>query len=134
MSTGSFLRETFEGMASGGGGLAVLIRAYFDESAEGDASKGIFTVSGYVFTRSKLRALERDWKRMLATYKLPYFHMAECNADDPLDPKNVFRHLNKAERIACETEAIRIARENTLHGHACVLRQEDYRDILEDRG
>jgi hypothetical protein len=114
--------------------LATLIRAYFDESADGNAGRGIFTVSGYVFSSSKLRALEKAWKRMLDRYQLPFFHMAECNADDPLKPDNVFFGLDKNERIACAKEAIKIARENTLHGHACVVRQEDYRDILESRG
>jgi hypothetical protein len=121
-------------MASTGERLAVLIRAYFDESYDSNDRSGVFTVSGYVFTGSKLKALEKAWKRMLDRYELPYFHMAECNASDPLKPDNVFFRLSEAERIACATEAIRIARENTLHGHVCILRQKDYRDILEGRG
>lgn len=111
-----------------------MIRAYFDESYDSNDRSGVFTVSGYVFTGSKLKALEKAWKRMLDRYELPYFHMAECNASDPLKPDNVFFRLSEAERIACATEAIRIARENTLHGHVCILRQKDYRDILEGRG
>lgn len=112
----------------------MLIRAYFDESAEGTAGRGFLTVAGYVLNGTKLRNLERDWKRILFEYRLPYFHMAECNASDPLKPENVFSHLSERDRIDCATKAIGIARSQTLHGAAYFLKQEDYQEILERPG
>jgi hypothetical protein len=112
----------------------VLIRAYFDESAEGKAGHGFLAVAGYVLTGMKLQNLERDWKRMLVQYQLPYFHMAECNASDPLKPENVFSHLSEQHRDDCARKAIGIARSQTLHGAAYFLKQEDYQEILESPG
>ena len=112
----------------------MLIRAYFDESAEGTAGRGFLTVAGYVLSGTKLQNLERDWKRMLAQYQLPYFHMSECNASDPLKSENVFSHLSAQKRIDCAKKAIEIARSQTLHGAAYILREEDYQEILEGPG
>ena len=114
-------------------GLAVLIRAYFDESAEQKVGQGFLTVAGYVFSGVGLRGLEAKWKQMLRAYGLPYFHMAECNVDDP-KPPNVFAHLAKPQRIKVATQAIEIARTYPLHGVAYVVKQEDYKEILEDVG
>jgi hypothetical protein len=132
-STGTALREVFEGIA-GAKGLAVLIRAYFDESAEQKVGHGVLTVAGYVFEDEGLRGLEDEWAKLLETYRLPYFHMTECNANDPLPPENIFCHLTKPERIQAARDAIAIARRHPLHGAAYVVWQEEYREILENCG
>ena len=110
-----------------------MISAYFDESAEEKVGHGVLTVAGYVFEDAGLTGLEREWRELLRTYKLPYFHMAECNVDDP-QPPNVFAHLTKDERIEAAKVAIAIAREHPLVGAAYVVKQEEYREILEDGG
>lgn len=130
--SGSQVREVFFGIA-GGKGLAVLIRAYFDESAEEKKGHGFLAVAGYVFTGSGLTDLEKKWKLMLRKYSLPYFHMAECNEDMPKS-NNVFYHLTKGERIEAATEAIKIARAYPVTAVAYYLRQEVYKEILEDKG
>ena len=130
--SGSQVRDVFLGIA-GGKGLAVLIRAYFDESAEATVGQGFLVVAGYVFNGSGLKELEAKWKIMLRDYQLPYFHMAECNDDKP-KPDNVFYHLKKDERIQAATDAINIARKYPLIGVAYTLRQEDYKEVLEDQG
>ncbi len=127
------LREVLEGIA-GGKGLAILIRAYFDESAEQKIGHGVLTVAGYVFDENGLRGLEDEWAKLLETHRLPYFHMSECNADDPLSPRNVFAHLTKPKRIQAAKDAIAIARKYPLHGAAYVVWQEEYREILEEGG
>ena len=58
---------------------------------------------------------------LLETYRLPYFHMTECNGDDPLPPENVFSHLTKPERIQAAKDAIAVARKHPLHGAAYVV-------------
>lgn len=132
-SAGSVLREVFEGIA-GGKGLAILIHAYFDESAEEKVGHGVLTVAGYVFEGDGLRGLEDEWAKLLQTYRLPYFHMTECNRDDPLPQENVFSHLTKPERIQAAKDAIAVARKHPLHGAAYVVWQQEYREILEDGG
>ena len=59
-SSGTALCEVFEGIA-GGRGLAILISAYFDESAEQKVGHGVLTVAGYVFEGDGLRGLEDEW-------------------------------------------------------------------------
>ena len=130
--SGSQVREVFLGIA-GGKGLAVLIRAYFDESAEAKMGHGFLAVAGYVFNGAGLNGLEKKWKLLLRNYKLPFFHMAECNEDKP-KPNNVYFHLTKQERIDAATQAIKIVREHQLHGVCYILKQEDYKEILEDDG
>ena len=107
----------------------MLISAYFDESSEGKAQAGILAVAGYVFTAARHRVFESRWGRMLAKYRLPYFHMSECNANS-----GEFARLTALECDDCARSAIKIARENTLHGAAYVLKQEDYRLVLQDKG
>lgn len=126
------LREFFEGI-SGGKGPFVLICAYFDESAEQKAGHGVLTVAGYVFEDDGLRGLEDAWAKLLENYHLPYFHMTECNVDEPLPP-NVFCHLTKPQRIQAAKDAIAIARKYPLHGAAYVVWQEEYCEILEHGG
>ncbi|WP_432284671.1 hypothetical protein SLT36_23545 [Aminobacter sp. BA135] len=111
-----------------------MIHAYFDESAEEKVGHGVLTVAGYIFEEDGLRGLEGEWAKLLETYRLPYFHMTECNADDPLSSENVFSHLTKPERIEAAKGAIAIARKHPLHGAAYVVWQEEYREILEDGG
>lgn len=66
---------------------------------------------------------------MLNFFRLPYFHMNECNMG-----KGEFTHLGEDECDQCAREAIRIARKYTLHGHSFVLDQTEYREVLQDEG
>ncbi len=90
---------------------------------------GLFAVCGYVLDINGLEKLIPDWRAMLTLYHIPYFHMTECNSNS-----GVFKHLSAKECDLCAREAIRIARAYPLHGRAFVLDQQDYRDILQDRG
>ncbi len=113
----------------GGKRLAVLINAYFDESAEGNSKDGLLSVSGYVLDMGGAKGLIMEWQAMCTKYRIPYFHMNECNAR-----AGVFVYLTKNECDQCAREAIRIARKYSLHGHAFILDQSQYREILQDQG
>lgn len=106
-----------------------MVSAYFDESSEGDSKNGLLAVCGYVLDMAGVDGLMPEWKRMLDEYRLPYFHMVECNSCT-----GVYDHLDDEGCDRCAREAIRIARLYPLHGHAFVLNQTEYRDILQDRG
>ncbi|MET4389371.1 hypothetical protein ABIB73_005142 [Bradyrhizobium sp. F1.4.3] len=109
--------------------VAVLINAFFDESSEGDAHNGLLTVSGYALDLAGVGRLTAEWQTLLDDYRLPYFHMAECNACD-----GIFEHLDNTECDNCAREAISIARAHPLHAHSFVLDQPQYREILQDQG
>lgn len=69
-------------IAPGRNGLAAIIQSFFDESY-GDDNPYPFCVAGYVFTKLKLAAFERDWRSMLRKWELPYFHMVDCAHGNP---------------------------------------------------
>lgn len=121
-------RQILRGMG-GETGVAVLISAYFDESAENDSQNGLLAVSGYVLDLDGVNGLIPEWQALLGKYRLPHFHMVECNVC-----KGVFCHLSDSECDLCAREAIRIARAYPLHGHAVVLDQGVYRQILQNEG
>jgi hypothetical protein len=107
----------------------VLINAHFDESSEGDTKNGLLAVCGYALDDAGIKRLIPAWKRMLDKYDLPFFRMSDCNSG-----KGVFSHLDPADCDKCARKAIKLARKYTLHGHAYVLDQTEYRQILEDNG
>lgn len=127
-ASASVLRQVFESVGSNER-LAVLIRAYFDESDDGVHGRGLLVVAGYVFLPSQMRKLEPLWRKMLVKYDIPYFHMSECNACD-----GIFAKSSDEECDLCARDAIKIARECTSHGVAYVMWQDEYREIFEDAG
>ena len=106
-----------------------MIYAYFDESAEGDSKNGLLSVSGYALDAKGVEGLTAEWRKMLQQYRLPYFHMNECNMGN-----GIFKHLHDEECDQCARKAISIARRHTLHGHTFVLNQTEYREILQNQG
>jgi len=113
----------------GGKRIAVLINVCFDESSESDSQNGLLAVCGYALDLKGIDGLILDWREMLRVYRLPYFHMSECNTCT-----GIFEHLTDTECDKCAREAIRIARTHPLHGHSFALDQTEYRAILQDRG
>ena len=107
----------------------MLINAYFDESSEGGNQDGLLTVSGYALDLNGVESLDAEWKKMLETYNLDFFHMCECNAN-----KGIFEKLSEEDCDDCAREAIGIARKYPLHGHAAILDQSEYKKILQDEG
>jgi hypothetical protein len=106
-----------------------LISVFFDESTDGDANNGLLAVCGYALDEIGLESFIPEWKAMNSLYRLPYFHMNECNSN-----KGIFEHLTEVECIECAREAIRLARLYPLYGHCCVVDQKEYREILQDQG
>lgn len=109
--------------------LAVVISCFFDESSEGDSKRGLLGIAGYVFDDSGLQQLTTEWRAMLKTYNLPYFHMTECNSNS-----GVFGHLSAEQCDLCAREAIRIVRTHPLHGRCVIVDQTNYRFVLQEHG
>ena len=99
-SIASLLRLTLPN----GGYVLAMAQAFFDESGTGDDSP-FLCVAGYIFTEENAIAIERPWGEMLKKYRLPYFHMTECNQHS-----GIYGHLTEAECIAAATEAIELTK------------------------
>ena len=106
-----------------------MISSYFDESSENDSQNGILGVSGYSVDAKTEPTLNLHWRRMLEKYRIPYFHMQECNAEN-----GIYDHLSAEDCDRCAREAIELARKYTLHGHAAVINQSVYRRLMLDKG
>jgi hypothetical protein len=124
----SIFEQVFRG-SGGGKRIALLISAYFDESAEGDSQNGLLAICGYALDDRGVRGLSRAWDKMLNVYGIPYFHMNECNTCT-----GIFDHLTDRSCDLCARRAIKLARKYPLHGHAFVVDQREYRRILESQG
>ena len=92
-----------------GGHVLALMEAYFDESYGDDSA--FLCVSGYLFERDKAVALDVEWRKMLAKYELPFFHMADC-----AHGFGHYKHLSRDERIAAQTEAINLIKSHATLG------------------
>jgi hypothetical protein len=94
--------------------LVALLRAYFDESYGPD---GHICVAGYVFTKSRADAFDKEWRReVLERYCLPYFRMSACaHGTEPFDG------LLKAQRIDALKRAISVIHKYALHGVAVTV-------------
>jgi hypothetical protein len=53
-----------------------MLTCYFDES--GTASSQVVVLAGYAADARKWLQFEREWKKILLEFHLPYFHMSEC--------------------------------------------------------
>ncbi|MHB8455356.1 MAG: DUF3800 domain-containing protein [Acidiferrobacterales bacterium] len=56
-----------------------MLIAYFDESGVHSGAQ-MTAISGFVATTETWTNIEREWKRQLETFRVPYFHAAECQA------------------------------------------------------
>lgn len=90
-----------------------LLQAYFDESYGGG---GPMCVAGYVFTKSNLNVFDRQWRRLLKRYGLPFFRMSVC-----AQGAKPFKKLSMEQRIAVETAAIGLIRKYAACGFAVTV-------------
>jgi len=112
----SVFADLLDSVAPAATDLIMLIKSYFDESY----NDGLLCVAGYTFTSAKARALDEEWKKMLARYKrLPFFHMSACNTNEP-----PFDRLTEAECIAV---AIGLINKYSLFGYAVTVDQRAFR-------
>jgi hypothetical protein len=91
----------------------VIAEAFFDESGTNDDDKNL-CLGGYVFQVNAVTAFEADWRSMLASYGLQFFHMREFRQQG----KGVFRHLTTEQREHALVHAITIIEKHAAFGFA----------------
>lgn len=111
----------------GGEYFLALAHAYFDESGTDDKLP-FLCVAGYVFTEENALAIEPPWRKMLEKYRLPYFHMTECNQHE-----GIYAHLSEQECIAAATEAIELTKAYASRGVAISIDKSVF-DALPEQG
>lgn len=97
-----------------GGYVLALYEAYFDESGTDDGSPAL-CVAGYLIESERARAMDREWRALLARYDLPYFHMVDC-----AHGAGPFAKLTKQDRIDVATKCIDMIKGLTTRGFAAV--------------
>src|SRR4051794_39178537 len=71
------LVQLFDALLPGGKGLAVMLRAYFDESGTHGADSPLW-VAGYLFESERYANLEWEWEAALSGAGLSAFHAVDC--------------------------------------------------------
>jgi Protein of unknown function (DUF3800) len=115
-----------DSIAPSTGDIIVIIKSYFDESYDNNS----LCIAGYSFASAKARALDDEWRKMLARYKrLPFFRMSACNAHhDPFD------RLTDQECIAIATDAIKLINKYAEYGCAVTVDQKVFNKIVTKKG
>lgn len=92
--------------------MALVGRACFDESGTG-ADAADLCLGGYIFREPEAFAFDAAWRDMLATYRLPYFHMKEC-----VHNVGVFGHLSAHDCDLAARRAISLIQAHADQGVA----------------
>jgi len=99
------------------------MRAFNDESL----NDRIFCISGYLAPASVWGEFEIKWKRALKEERLPYFHMADCEARE-----EEFKGISKLERARLQRKFIEIITSTQATAIAVGVHLKFY-DALADR-
>ena len=89
----------------------------------------LLCVAGYTFRSQNSRLLDKDWRKMLRRYQLPYFRMSACNAGQA-----PFDHLTGPQCIAVATEAIALINQYAAFGYAVTVEQEAFNKVVTPSG
>jgi hypothetical protein len=98
------------------GHLMALYEGYFDESGDFEEEPKIFCVSGYYLESEQAKAMTAEWKQLLETHGIPYFHMVDCaHGNPPFKGKNC---------VEIATQCIALIKKYTLYGFSVVSKAE----------
>jgi hypothetical protein len=90
-----------------------MFHGYFDESGNFEQSDGVFCISGYFITADSAQAMDREWRAVLNSHDIPYFHMVDC-----AHGTGVFASKPKEERVEIVRELIDLIKKHTIEGFA----------------
>jgi len=107
--------------------LIAMLEAYFDESGNDDRST-IFTVAGFIATRSQWEAFEKEWKAFLGDEKIERFHRVDLECFQRNFHRD--RGWDEARRDRVVREAQRIIGEHVLYGVKNSIIKKDYREAV----
>lgn len=101
--------------------VVAVLEAYFDESFD----RSLLCVAGYVFAKTKAKALNREWGHMLRENGLPYFRMSACaHGNEPFDG------LSKPQRDFVARTVIKLIGKYASVGVAITVDQEEYEKVV----
>lgn len=98
------------------------MEAYFDESYGDDSP--FLVVAGYLFESQNLVEMDREWRKVLEKYQLPYFHMCDCAHGN-----DIYKQLSMSKRIATQTEAMELVKKYATLGIAVSVEEPHYRPL-----
>ena len=78
-----------------------LLKAYLDDS--GDPRSSHLTIGGYVGRIGGWTYFEKNWKRVLDKYDVPYFHRKEFASN-----VGFFKHIRGNEEISFNSDLIEV--------------------------
>lgn len=98
-----------------GGFVMSLHEAYFDESGCDDGSR-LLSVGGYLIRTDSARIMDREWRKMLDKYEVPFLHMKDvAPGNEPFD------HLKKWQRVRLVKRAIKLIKSYTSIGIVAIV-------------
>lgn len=107
--------------------LMAMLYAYFDESGTHAGSK-VIAIAGWLAPESMWIKFQREWKRVLDSKGIEYFHMNEYEHGDPgvkPEPQPPY-NWDKAERITFLRRLIDIVRNRTQFSVSFATDTSDY--------
>ena len=102
----------------------VTIEAYFDESGTHKGAP-ILCVGGYLFEQEKAVRLDAEWRDMLETCGVPFFHMAACEAG-----AYPFHQTPSEVREAVAGRAVRIIQKYMTYGIVLAVNEEQFKSVI----
>src|SRR2546426_6254154 len=76
-------------------GLMVMLRGYFEDSAQGKPKPAVMVVAGFVSSVERWEGFESEWKEhVLDRFGLSHFRMSDCLTHPPRGP---FKNLTSAQ-------------------------------------
>lgn len=100
--------------------MAALIEGYFDESGTFDEAPGVFCIAGYFVASDAAKKMDQEWRRVLETYELPYFHMVECAHGN-----GIFK--DRSDRLEIELEFLSLIKKFTISGFSCFVNSSHFK-------
>lgn len=95
----------------------MVVEAYFDESYRKDDEPQTFCVAGYAITAPAARAMQEEWRLVLAKHGAPYWHSREIQNAEGTD---AFAGWTMERRSELQRDLIGLIKKYTLEGIAIV--------------
>lgn len=111
--------------------LLAMLTAYFDASGREEQQHSV-VMAGFVNSANNWVEFERDWKKFLADYEVPYFHMKEfASSTGPYKKWEGIEHEPK--RRAFINDALRLIERHGCWSFATLVVSEDFNQAAKDQ-
>ncbi len=100
--------------------VVMIFTVYLDESGTHQASRDV-VLAGYVATNEQWASFETNWKKALAEFEIPFFHMSDFAAK-----KSYYSEWTEVERETRYERLIGIINANTTSSIGIIISRIDY--------